>query len=215
MDRIILLGSGGHAKSVVDAIEQSGKYEIAGFLERPEKQDFTYKGYQVIGEDDDMEKYLAQGVQYAFIAMGYMGNPTPREKLYRRLKGVGYQIPVIVDPTAVIAGDAVIEEGTFVGKQVVVNASAQVGKVCIINTGAIIEHECNVGPYTHVAVNAVLCGGVTVGRESLIGAGATIIQNVHVGDQAIVGAGSVVIRNVADREKVVGNPAGKIGREIR
>ena len=33
-DEIILVGSGGHAKSCVDVIEVKGDYKIAGFIEK-------------------------------------------------------------------------------------------------------------------------------------------------------------------------------------
>lgn len=85
-------------------------------------------------------------------------------------------LPNIVDPSAVIADDAVMGEGIFVGKRAVVNAAAHIGDLCIINTGAIVEHDCDVGNYSHISVGSVLCGGVRVGQRTLIGANATVIQ---------------------------------------
>ena len=207
MEKIILLGSGGHAKSVVDTIEKDGRYEIAGFLEVPEKQSFSYKGYQVIGVDADMQELYKQGVKYAFVTMGYMGTKSPRESIYQQLKETHFTIPTLIDPTACVAADAIIEAGTFVGKQAIVNAGAYIGKMCIINSGAIIEHECVIGDYSHIAVGAVICGNTKIGKAAFIGANATIIQGIRLGNQVVVGAGSVVIHELGDDTKAVGNPA--------
>ncbi|MDD3137788.1 MAG: acetyltransferase [Lachnospiraceae bacterium] len=207
MEKIILLGSGGHAKSVVDVIERAGKYEIAGFLEVPEKQSFSYKKYKVIGVDEDLEMLYRSGIKYAFITMGYIGKSTPRQKLYEKLKKTGYQIPVIIDPSAIIAKDAEISEGTFVGKYSIINSDSKVGKMCIINSGAIVEHECIIEEYTHIAVGTVLSGNVKVGKYTFVGANATIIQGILVGDNVVIGAGSVVLNQLEDGVTAVGTPA--------
>ena len=68
--------------------------------------------------------------------------------------------------------------------------------MCIINTGAIVEHDCIVDDFSHVAVGAVLCGGVSIGSETLIGANATVIQGRTVGNKCIVGAGEVARKNI-------------------
>lgn len=207
MKKIVLLGSGGHAKSVVDSIEQTGEYQIVGFLEVKEKQAFSYHNYPVIGTDNDLERLYERGVEYAFITIGYIGKPTARELLYHRLEQAHFQIPVVIDASACIACDVIIGEGSFIGKNAIVNADANIGKMCIINSGVIIEHECEVGDYSHIAVGAVLCGGVCVGRETLIGANATILQERKIGNHAIVGAGTVITKDIARGCTVVGNPA--------
>lgn len=207
MEKIILLGSGGHAKSVVDVIEQGNLFEIAGFLDIPEKQEFSYKNYKVIGVDSDLKKFYNMGIKYGFVTMGYMGKKTPRVKLYQNLKEANFKLPIIKDLSACVAFDATIEEGVFIGKNAVINANAHIGKMSIINTGAIVEHECVIGEYTHIAVGAVLGGGIIIGKETFIGANATVIQGVEIGNCAIVGAGSVVLKNVSDKETVIGNPA--------
>ena len=36
MNDIILIGGGGHCKSVIDVIEQEGKFKIAGIVDKPD-----------------------------------------------------------------------------------------------------------------------------------------------------------------------------------
>lgn len=191
MEKIVLLGSGGHAKSVVDAIEAQGIYEIAGFTDNLEQEKFTYRGYKVLGTDDCLEELFHTGIHHAFVCVGYLGKGIVRNRLYDRLKKIGYSLPVVVDPSAVLAKDAQIEEGTFVGKCAIVNSDARIGKMCIINTGAVIEHDCAIGEFSHVAVGAVLCGSVTLGAGSMIGANSTVVQCVNLPDNTFIKSGSL------------------------
>lgn len=204
MKDIVLVGFGGHAKGIIDTIERQGEYNIVGFTDLATARGKSYKTYRVIGQDSDLEKINKDGVLYAFVTLGYMGDSLVREGLYQKLKKIGYQLPVIIDETAAVAEDVQIGEGTFVGKNAVVNADTVIGKMCIINDGAIIEHDCNVGDYSHVAVGAVVCGEVKLGEWSFVGANSTVIQGLMVGNAVKVGAGSVVLGNVDNNCTVYG-----------
>lgn len=204
MEKVILLGCGGHAKSVIDAIEAQNQYMIAGFVDTQLNMQFEYQGYGVIGTDNDLKSLFESGVKHAFVCVGYLGTGNIREKLYKQLKDIGFNIITVIDPSAIIAKDVIIEEGVFIGKSVVLNSHVVIEKMTIINTGAIIEHDCYIKAYTHVAVGAILCGHVQVGQKCLIGAGATIIQERQIGDCSIVAAGAVVIRNVLEKTKIIG-----------
>lgn len=201
-EKIILLGCGGHAKSVVDAIESGNKFTIEGFIDNAYQRDFEYRGYRVLGSDDELQEVYDSGVLHAFVCVGFLGQGRVRNKLYERLKEIGYILPVIVDPSAALALDVELGEGTFIGKQAVVNANASVGKMSIINTAAIVEHDCVIGAFSHLAIASVVCGTVQVGKDSFVGANATILQGLEIGDGAIIGAGSIITRNVEGNMKV-------------
>lgn len=205
MEDIILLGIGGHAHSVVDTIEGAGKYRIVGFLDIEENQGKEYRGYRVIGTDGMLESYYQKGIRNAFVTVGYLGEGNTREKLYKALKRIGYEIPNIIDETAIIARDVCIGEGNFVGKRAVINANAKMGTMCIINTGAIVEHDCCIGDMTHIAVGTILCGGVMVGDRTLIGAGAILKQGVQIGSHVIIGAGMKITKDVKSNIKKYGD----------
>ncbi len=198
MEDIILLGLGGHAHSVVDSIEQSGKYNIVGFLDTEEMQGKRYKDYCVLDTDDTLQKYFDRGLRNAFVTIGFMGHGIVRNRLYQRLKDIGYIIPNIIDRTSVLSENVKLEEGIFVGKKAVINANAVIKKMCIINTGAIIEHDCRINGFSHIAVGTVLCGGVLVGEQTFIGANTTVIQEKIIGKHCIIGAGTIVNKNVQD-----------------
>lgn len=204
MEKIVLVGFGGHAKSVIDTIEQCSEFQIVGFSDVTSQFQKEYRGYKVICSDDALFDIYKSGIKYAFITIGYMGQSSIREKIYNKLKQIGFIIPVIIDKSAIIARDVILEEGTFVGKNVVLNSQVYVNKLAIINTGAIIEHECNIGQNSHIAGGSILCGNVTVCDNVFVGAGSKIIQNITVGSNTIIGAGSVVLHNVKQNSKVYG-----------
>ena len=207
-EKIVIVGYGGHAKSIIDSIKRADNLDIFGYTDIEDK----HMDIQYLGNDDRLQQLYDEGVRNIAFGLGYMGESDIRESLYERVKAIGFQLPVITDPTSTIAIDAEIGEGSFIGKHAVVNAASRIGKLCIINTGAIIEHENVIGDYTHVAVGTVICGNVHIGNRCLLGANSTIIQGVTIQDHSIIGAGSVVLSDVRENETVVGIPARTIKR---
>lgn len=205
MEKIVLVGAGGHAKTIVDTIERGGCYEIVGFLDGGENGREVYRGYKVIGHDEDARAIYDTGVRNTIIAVGFMGRSDLRNRLYQEMKMLGFHFPVIIDPTAVVADDAVIGEGTYIGRNAIINVDVRIGRNCIVNTAAIIEHECKVGDFSHISVASVLCGQVTVGDNVLIGANATVIQGCNIEDNCIIGAAGFARKDVKSMTCIVGN----------
>lgn len=199
-ERIVILGFGGHAKSVADSILKADKYIIIGYTDLHDcKSRFKY-----LGTDDELESLFKQGIRQAVLGVGFMGTTMLRDRLVCCAKKIGFEFPTIIDPTAIIAEDAVIGEGTFIGKKTVINADSRIGDFCIINTGGIVEHENIIDDHSHVSVGATLCGNVSVGHHSLIGAGTTVIQGKTIGNNCIIGANSIILSNVKDNTKCYG-----------
>lgn len=188
MEDILIVGFGGHAKSVADCIERMGKYRIVGYTDFEEHS----SKYKYLGTDVELQSIFDNGVRNAVVGVGYLGKGELRRRLYNNLKKIGYELPIIVDPSAIVSETASIGEGTFVGKNAVINAEASIGKMAIINTMALVEHECVVGDYAHVAVAAVLCGQVKVGEAAFVGANATVIQCMEITAHKIVPAGATI-----------------------
>lgn len=201
--KLLLIGGGGHCRSVLDSILSEGLIHEIGIVDF---NDCEWMGVETVGTDDDLPALREQGWTDAFVTVGSIGDTSLRRKLYRMIKDLGFEIPVIVDPTAVIAGGVSIGEGSFIGKRVVINPETSIEECCIINSGAVIEHDCSIDAFTHISPGCVLCGGVTVGADSHIGAGTAVIQQVDIGSNVLVGAGSVVTRDLPDSVKAYGNP---------
>lgn len=210
MAKLLLIGGGGHCKSVLDSILSKECYEDIGIVDH----NFNAKvmGTQVVGSDEDLWQLRNQGWTDAFITIGSVGNTAIRRELYQLIEGLGFFIPNICDPSAEIARSVVFNKGAFVGKNAVVNSESKVGCCSIINTGSIIEHECSIGDFSHISPGAILCGQVSIGTDSHIGANCVIRQQIRVGNNAIIGAGSVVLSDIPDGSKAYGNPCRVEGK---
>ena len=179
MSELVLVGGGGHCKSVIDTAKRMNCFEEIVITDPIVKRGTKVLGCSVVGTDDCLAELHQQGIEFAFVTVGSVGVNPFREIIADKVKSLGYHFPVIIDPTAIVSDSAIIGEGTFIGKNVVINAEVKIGKHCIINTGAIIEHECIVGDYTHISVGTTLCGEVVVRESCMIGAGTTVIQCIN------------------------------------
>ena len=204
MQDILLIGFGGHCKSIKDSIENGNIYKIYGIIDIKEKLGQVYKGYKVIGTDDDLTKFYNKGIKNVFICIGYMGNSNIRNILYKKVKEIGFNIPNIVDKTAVLARNINLGEAIFIGKRAILNSDVKIDNMAIINTGAIIEHESYVGVFSHISIGTILCGNVTIKENVFVGANSTVIQGINIEKNSIIGAGSTVIKNVLENSKCYG-----------
>lgn len=206
MRKIIILGSGGHARSVLHTLKQSNNFELIGILDKEEQVGKILDSIPIIGTDQDMKKYYDQGIENLFIGVGSIGNTKLRRKLYEQAHMIGFKFPTIIDSTAIIGDKVIVEEGTYIGKGSIVNVGSRIGRQCIINTGAIVEHDCNIGEFVHIGPGAVLSGNVQVGAHTHIGVNSTVIQGIHIGGHTLIGAGSVVVKDIDSYKKAYGNP---------
>lgn len=201
---VILIGAGGHAYACIDVIEQHGEYQIAGLVGIPEEMHTHHLGYSVIATDDDLPQ-LVKTYQYAFITVGQIQSPDSRTRLYQQATELGFQLPVIIAPTAHVSRHANIGAGTIVMHGAIVNAGASVGNNCIINTRALVEHDATVEDHCHISTGAILNGDVNIGAGSFVGSGSIIKEGVSLGKRCVVGMGLSVRHNHADHARFVGN----------
>lgn len=208
-DPLLIVGAGGHCKSVLDAMAHSARGHIT-LSDLPLRRGFCVMGIPITASDDDWEHIYNAGCRNAFIAVGSVGDPSKRIRIHQRLRQIGFLLPVIVDPTAVVSESAALAPGVFVGKKAVINAQASIGECAIINTAAIIEHDCVLGEFVHVAPGACLAGNVEVGRKTHIGIGAVVIEGIKIGAEAVLGAGAVAVENIPAGCTAAGIPARPI-----
>lgn len=206
MARILLIGGGGHCKSILDCILGAGEYRDIAVIDRHNAGRKAILGIPVIGSDDDLLSLHDTGWTDAFISLGGIGNSYRREFLYHLLREIGFNIPCIVDETASVSDNARLKPGVFVGKKAVVNAGTIIGICAIINSGAIVEHDCNVGAFSHISPGAVLCGRVSVGHGTHVGANSVVRQGIVIGNNSLIGIGSAVTKDIPDNTEAYGNP---------
>lgn len=210
--KILLVGGGGHCRSVLDCLRQSGAYSEIGIIDRGFPFEKSILEVPVLGTDADLPALFAGGWTAAAVTVGSVGRPQTRRYLFQRLKEIGFVLPPIISSHAVIGQGVSVDEGVFIGKRAVVNAGSHIGPCAIVNTGAIVEHDCILKDFVHISPGAVLCGGVQVEENAHIGAGAVVRQEIRIGRDAVIGAGSVVVRNIPDSVVAYGNPCQVVKR---
>lgn len=201
MNRIIIIGAGGHGKVIAD-LALKNKYTKISFVDDREKGHCL--GFPIIGTLDDLPKLNDNKTDF-IIAIG--------DNLIRKSVAEKYNFPwiTLIHPSAQIASGIRIDVGTVVMAGAIVNSGAVVGKHCIINSGAIIEHDNLIENYVHVSPSATLGGTVHVGNCSHIGLGSGIKNNIEICENCVVGVGAVVVNNLNKQGIYVGIPAKFVG----
>ena len=203
---LIVIGSGGHTRVVVDVAEEAG-FNVCGIIDTNFKnQNETIITHPVIGGFSALSKFDPEttGLAIAF------GDGKQRADYYYKVRKLGFYLPNIIHPTSIISKHVKCGRGVFINVGVIINAKTDIGDNTIINTGAIVEHEVVVGKHSQVGPGAKIGGRVSIGEYTFIGIGACVIDKIEIGNNATVGAGTVVIEDVAHNSTVVGVPGKRI-----
>lgn len=201
---LILVGGGGHCKSVIDVAESAG-YNILGILDMPEDVGKQVLDYKVIGTDDDIPLYVDKAE--FVITVGFIKNPATRIKLYNKVKEAGGKLATIIASTARVSKYSIIGEGTVVMHQAFVNAGAHIGANCIINTFCNIEHDAQIGDQCHISTGTMVNGDCKVGDRCFIGSQSVLSNGITIGEDIIVCAASFVRKSISAKGIYSGNPA--------
>ena len=192
---LIIIGAGGHAKVLIDALIES-EWEIVGLVDPSIKAGTDYMGFPVLGNDDVLctfkpnEVLLVNGI-------GSLPGKKIRWQIASSMREKKYAFSKVIHPTATIAKNAILEEGSQIMAGAIIQPGAQIGRDSIINTGVIVDHDSVVGGNCHLAPGTTLSGGVTIGENTHIGTGVSVVQGVTIGSHSIVGAGTVVYRDIS------------------
>ncbi len=209
MKKIVLMGAGGHAGVVLEALLSARVYTVVGVTVSSPTPSGSFRGIPVLGSDEVLSKIYRQGVRLCFLAVGGE-SPSARVRLAQRAEKIGFSFVNIIHPNAVISSTATLATGVYVAPGSVINAGAQIGRHSIINTNACVEHDCILGKFVHVAPGVTLSGGVHVGDETHLGTGCSVSHGVRIGAGAVIGVGSAVVSDIPARVVAFGNPCRKI-----
>lgn len=197
-----LVGAGGHALVVYDALRASG-----------------WTGPVMVGDDrPGLDPGRFPGAEFHCPALSEaqeagicihiaIGDNRARKAFHARLRDAKGDLAIITHPKANHATSSVIEPGVFAAAGSIAGPLARIGRGSIINHNAVVDHECIVGEWCHIAPGAVLGGRVCLEEGVLVGAGAVILPGRHIGAWARIGAGAVVTRDIPPNETVIGIPA--------
>jgi sugar O-acyltransferase (sialic acid O-acetyltransferase NeuD family) len=202
--KLILVGGGGHCRSVIDVAESAG-FDIIGILDTLDKIGSSVLGYKVIGTDKKITNYIDTAM--FVVTVGQIKDATLRVRLHELIHNLGGQLATIISPRAYVSRFATINEGVVIMHNSVVNANAIIGRGCIINTFADIEHDVIIGDYCHISTGATVNGDCIVNNNVFIGSNSVIVNGVSISSQTVIGAGSLVQKNITQSGIYYGNPA--------
>ena len=192
MSELLIVGCGGHARSIIDLVDKIDHLSIKGLVGLREEVGKIILGYSVIGNDSDLYE-LRSLASNAVIAIGQISSAESRMCLDRKLSALDFDFPVLISPHAVVSKYSNLSCGTSVGHGAIINSSVVIGKHCIINSRALIEHDCLIGDFCHISTGALVNGGVKIGSGSFIGSGAIIREGLVLPPNTIISAGHRVM----------------------
>ena len=199
MNKLIIIGAGGHGKVIADNALKNGYTDI-NFIDDCITGECI--GFPIIGTSADIENFADENTDFII----GIGDNKIREMIAEK-HNVNWT--TLIHPSAQVAFNTEIGKGTAVMANVVINVCATVGQHCIINTGAIVEHDNMIENYAHISPNVALGGTVRIGSLTHIGVGATVKNNTEICSDCTIGAGSVVVKNIKEPGTYVGVPIRK------
>lgn len=202
----IILGAGGHARVVLEALHSTGLRAAALLDSDGALWGCRIDGVIVAGGDDRLTGY-PPALHAVAIGVGASRDTRRRRQLHETASAAGYELPAIIADSAVVARSARLGAGAQILTRAVVHPGSNIGAGAVVNTAAVVEHDCAVGAHAFIGPAAVLCGGVRVGDGAFIGAGAIVLPGVSIGAGALVAAGAVVRAAVPAGGKELGRGA--------
>jgi sugar O-acyltransferase (sialic acid O-acetyltransferase NeuD family) len=208
MKPVLIIGAGGHAKVLADALLASGR-QVLGFTAGKDfdgQHKHPLPGLAILGTDDVLSQYSASEIEL-INGIGGIDCRGLRRRVQETLEANGWHFSGVRHPAALVSPFADIATGAQLMAASVIQPGARIGAGSIINTAAVVEHDAMLDAFVHVAPRAVLCGDTEVGCDSHIGAGAIVRQGVKLGSNTLVGAGAVVVTTFVGQGILTGIPA--------
>jgi sugar O-acyltransferase (sialic acid O-acetyltransferase NeuD family) len=210
--KIVIIGSRGHAKVIIDIVEKQNIFSIVGLIDSNRAVGEDTFGYPILGSEDDLPSLIsAQNIEGCIIAVG---DNWKRKLVLDKLNSITNAVEFVtaIHPSAQIGKNVTIGNGSVIMAGVIINSDANIGKFNIVNTKASIGHDCLLGDFASLAPNVTLGGNVRIGNYSAISISSTLIHSITVGEHSVVGAGSVVLDDIDNLKLSFGVPA-KVVRE--
>ena len=196
---LIILGFGGHARSVAEVALSAG-YEALIFTDENAAIGEQFLDFPVLSTipTKTCSYFPAAGDNYR------------REQQIAEVRQMQWPLVTLISPHSTQGRGLQKGESCMFGHHSHVGSMVSIGTSCIINTGAIVEHQSTLGDFCHVSINATLAGQVVIGSRVFIGAGATIKQGIYIADDVIIGAGATVVNDIREPGVYVGVPARRL-----
>ena len=204
--KVVVLGSGGHAKVVIEIIQAMGTFDLIGVTTLDPLITDSFFGVPVLGNDSILPKLRKEGVETVAIGIGGYTNNNIRKEVYLNAKNLGFNCVAVVHPTAIISPSAKIGEGSVIFPGAIIHTDSVIGNNVIVATGSTIDHDTKISDHVLVSAGVSVGANVQIGESSLLAIGSTVITGMKIGTHCLIAAGAVVVKNVLDGQKIYGVP---------
>lgn len=176
MQRLLVIGAGGHGRSVAEAVLLGGVYQLTAFLDDGAGRPHSVWDVPVWGTTAELAACRGR-VDAVVVAIG---RNDLRQDLHTRVRAAGLALATVVHPSAVVSPRAVLGEGCTLMAGAIVGTQAQLGEGVIVNCGAVVDHDCRVEAFGHLGVKAGMAGGSVLGAGAWMQAGSSLGYGVTV-----------------------------------
>lgn len=207
---ILVVAAGGHGRVVLDALLIS-EARVRGLVDPQLKPGSEVMGAPVLGGDEVFEDPSYSGCH---LANGIGANPSTQERtaIFLRLKALGYEFVKIIHPSATVSPLAKLDEGCQIMAKAVVQCGTHIGRNVVVNTAASIDHDSVIADNVFISPGAILCGNVELGNRVFVGAGAILLPGIEIGEDAIIAAGAIVRQDVPAGKHFYGESVHRFGK---
>lgn len=206
---LVVVGAGGHATVVVDALLAGGGRPLFVLDDDPAKRGAQVCGIRVQGPLAGLTP--ADLERYCFVVA--IAKNDLRRRLVLDLLGRQATLGGVRHPSAIVSSRARLDPTAHILAGAIVNAGATIGAHTVLNTGCIVEHDAVIAEYSHVGPGAVLAGAVVLEQGAFVATGAKVCPFVRLGSWSTLGAGAVALRDVPPQSVAVGVPARPLKKE--
>jgi sugar O-acyltransferase (sialic acid O-acetyltransferase NeuD family) len=209
LNPVIVVGGGGHAKSVISNLRKLGCFKLLGYTDLSNNGDIF--GCPYLGNDLEIGIIAAREAELSIVlGVGQVGTGLKRQQIWMGLEQMRLRFPSAISPDSTVNEGVTMREGVAVMDGAVINSGSSIGLGVIVNTNSTVEHDAVISDWVHIASGATICGGATVGRFSMVGAGATVIEGIKIAEGCVIGAGAVVVGDLTEPGIYIGVPVHKI-----
>lgn len=205
-DKIVIWGASGHASVIADILNLNGEFDLVGFLDdiNIDSHGKDYCGSRILGGQEKLKFLYQSGVKNIIIGIG---DCKIRTNLAQIAISQGFSLVNAIHPNSIVAKNVRLGKGIVICGGAVVNVGSIIGDNVIINTCASVDHDCIVNDSVHICPGVHLAGGIEIGKESWIGIGSIVKEKIKIGEHVTIGAGSVVVKNISSNATAYGVPA--------
>jgi sugar O-acyltransferase (sialic acid O-acetyltransferase NeuD family) len=188
MRRLIIVGAGGHGRSVAEIILACQEFKLVGFLDDAFPGLSPIWDFPVLGGIANFSCFLDR----ADAAIVAIGNNQMRKDISAWLRVAGFELTTIIHPQAMVSPSAIVGLGSTIMAGAIVGTEAVLGEGVIVNCGAVIDHHCKVGDFGHLGVNASMAGGSVLEKGAWMQAGSVLGYGVSISAGRVLVAGEAV-----------------------